>query len=66
MEFGISHDWNQKTPKAKTRWFRSLTLEQRLDVWTQFSQLALSLNPSLADKRDVRQTQGRVRVLERP
>src|SRR5678815_3194761 len=66
MEFGISHDWADKSPKAKTRWFRSLTLEQRLDMWTEFSNFALAVNPSLADKRDVRQTTGRVQILELP
>jgi hypothetical protein len=39
-----------ETIEAKARWFQSLTLAQRMEVFTEFTNLALTLNPRLAEK----------------
>ena len=51
MSFGISHDRNDESPEAKARWFQSLTLAQRMDLLVWFTNLALSANPDLPDRK---------------
>ncbi len=65
METGISHSRDEETPEAKARWFQSLTLEQRMDLLCQFSELALSVNPDLPWKKDAEPIEGRVLVVSR-
>jgi hypothetical protein len=69
MVFGISHDRQEETPEAKARWFQSLSLSERMDVFCEITDLALTVNPSLAEKgvpRNAQQTQGGVRLLRIP
>ena len=56
--FGREED----TPEAKARWFQSLTLEERMDVLCWFTDLIVSVNPSIAQKH-VEPVAGRVLVL---
>jgi hypothetical protein len=60
----VSHDRREETPEAKARWFRSLTLAERMDIFCSVTDLALTANPRLADKRHAQSTSGRIRVLE--
>jgi hypothetical protein len=62
----VSHDLAEETPEAKARWFASLTLEERMDLFCEFTDLALDAHPSLVNHRHVQSTSGRVRVLEQP
>ncbi|MFW6158612.1 MAG: hypothetical protein ACOC8E_04570 [Planctomycetota bacterium] len=66
MKNSISHDRADETPEAKARWFRSLTVTERLDVFFAFADLALGIRPDLPEKKRVRRTQGRVQILELP
>jgi hypothetical protein len=50
MVFGISHDWAAETPEAKARWFQSLSLEERMEIFCEITELALASNPELAEK----------------
>jgi len=54
---------NEETIEAKVRWFRSLSLSERMEMLCSFTDFALELNPKLPDKKDAQQTQGRVQVL---
>jgi len=45
----VSHDRREETIEAKVRWFRSLPLADRMDLLCAFTDLALSVNPALAD-----------------
>lgn len=47
----ISHDRAAETPEAKARWFQSLTLEERMNLLCEFTDLIMELNPSIAEKR---------------
>jgi hypothetical protein len=64
--YGISHDRREETIEAKTRWFRSLSPEQRMEVFCEFVNLALSVHPDLAERKDVGSFAGRVQVLRKP
>ena len=61
----VSHDRTEETPEAKARWFQALTLEERMTLLCEFTDLALSRNPGLGRDRHAQSTTGRIRVLER-
>lgn len=63
MNATVSHDRNEETIEAKTIWFRSLTLEERMDMLCSFTELLLAANPRIAEKKDAELIKGRVRVL---
>jgi hypothetical protein len=50
-EFTISHDWNEETIEAKARWFQSLSLERRMDILCEFTDLILELNPNIVEQK---------------
>lgn len=66
MKPRISHDWEEETPESKARWFRSLTMRERLETFCEFYELAVTLNPGLREKKHAQRPEGRVRVLELP
>ena len=64
----VSHDWSEETPEAKARWFQSLSMAERADMLCAFTELALALNPRIADARgpQLPRKAARVRVLKLP
>ncbi len=63
MNATVSHDRNEETIEAKTLWFRSLTLEERMEMLCTFTELLLAANPTIAENKDAELIKGRVRVL---
>lgn len=62
----ISHDFkNEETIEAKARWFQSLSLEERMDVFCAITNLILENNPQILEKKDARPASERVRVLSK-
>ena len=59
----VSHDRGEETPEAKTRWFRSLTMEERMDMLCAFTDLALTVNPTLPERRDAQPPSGRFQIV---
>ena len=59
----VSHDRREKTPEAKTLWFRSLGIADRMQMLCDLTDLALSINPTLLEKKRVEPTSGRVQVI---
>jgi hypothetical protein len=59
----VSHDRSEETIEAKVRWFRSLSPEERMDVFCEFTDLILAVNPCVAEKERARPVEGRIRVL---
>jgi hypothetical protein len=62
----ISHDWQEETPEAKARWFQSLSLSERLDVFFNLMDVMMEINPAMAESKDAQPVPGRVLVLELP
>jgi len=62
----VSHDELEETPAAKARWFQSLTLDQRMALLCEYTDLALNRNPGLGTDRPAQPIAGRVQVLELP
>ena len=63
MNAKISHNRSDETIGAKVAWFRSLSLQERMDLLCNFTDLALALNPGILDKKDAQPVKGRIRVL---
>jgi hypothetical protein len=63
MEFKISHDRSDETIEAKVKWFRTLSLPERMDMLCAYTDLALELNPQLPDKKYAQQIKGRIQIL---
>lgn len=65
MRKSISHDRNDESMEAKTRWFQSLSLEERMEMLCDFTEMALTVNPSIQDERYAQPIEGRIRVVEK-
>ena len=63
MNQHVSHDRQEESIEAKTLWFKSLPLSERMEMLCAFTDLALSLNPGLAEKKDAQQTKRRIQIL---
>lgn len=61
----ISHNWEEETPEAKTRWFRSLPMEDRMQMLCDLTDLALSVNPYLPEKKRAKPTPGRIQIISK-
>lgn len=61
----ISHSFEDESQEAKARWFQSLTLEERMDMLCMFTDMILSVNPTMMERKHVKPIAGRVRVLTR-
>jgi hypothetical protein len=65
METSISHDRKDETLEEKARWFQSLPLSERMEMLCSFTDLALTVNPKLQDRRHAQQTSGRIQVISK-
>lgn len=63
MVASISHRWEEETPEAKARWFQSLSVAERLDLFCTMTELVLSVNPSLGDRKHAEPVEGRSQVI---
>jgi len=54
MTGSISHDIRDESLEAKVRWFQSLSLEERMDVFVAFTNLILENNPGIVRQKYVR------------
>jgi hypothetical protein len=59
----VSHSRSEETPEAKARWFRSLTMSERMEMLCSFTDLALAANPSLLERKHVEPVAGRIQVI---
>ena len=61
----ISHDWNEDSLAEQARWFSSLPLEERMQIFDEFTEFLLSVNPSLLQnkKSDAAPTEAHIRIV---
>jgi hypothetical protein len=64
MDKAISHDRYEESAEAKARWFQSLALSERMEILCSFTDLALTANPSLQERKDAQPITGRIQVLD--
>jgi hypothetical protein len=65
MNKSVSHSREEEAIEAKTRWFRSLSLAERMELLCFFTDLALEENPRLPDLKDAEQTNRRIRIVSK-
>ncbi len=65
MTGSVSHDLSDESLEAKARWFQSLSLEERMDVFVAFTNLILENNPDIGTKKYVRPASERIRVISK-
>lgn len=53
QQLSISHDFGEETQEAKARWFQSLTRKERMGMLCAFTDMILSVNPSIMEQKDV-------------
>ena len=63
MNGSVSHDMQDESFEAKARWFQSLSIDERMQVFCELTDLLLENNPELARAKDAQSIPGRVRVL---
>jgi hypothetical protein len=66
MNRGISHNYEDETIEAKTRWFQSLPLSERMEIMCAFTDLALEINPDLPDEKDAQPPNRSFQIITRP
>ncbi len=66
MHESVSHDRQEETPEAKALWFRSLSMQERMDLLCAFTDLALSVNPDLQERKHAQPVAGRIQVISAP
>lgn len=59
----VSHDPREETPEAKARWFRSLTMAERMQMLCELTDLALAIAPDLPEKNRAQSAPGRIRIV---
>src|SRR5260370_39842106 len=64
MTGSISHDIRDESLEAKARWFQSLSLEDRMDVFVALTNLILENNPDIVKTKYVRPASERIRVID--
>ena len=66
MDPYISHDRKEETPEAKARWFQSLSMSQRMDLLCSYTDLILSLNPRIVDRKNAEQSRKGIQIISLP
>ncbi len=63
LDRSISHNRQLETPEAKAKWFQSLSMPERMELFCAFTDLALSAHPSLQEKKYAQPTAERIQVI---
>ncbi len=59
----ISHNRMDEELVSKARWFQSLSLEERMALLCEYSEMILSVNPRIVERKSAQPIKGRVLVL---
>jgi len=63
-KFHLSTEREAESLEAKARWFQSLSLEERMDLLCEFTDLILSLKPDIVEQKGYAQpSSGRILIL---
>jgi hypothetical protein len=65
MKVAISHNREDEEMDSKARWFQSLSLEERMEVFVSFTDLILENNPGIVEKKYVRPASDRIGVISK-
>lgn len=63
MENRNAGRWDKESMESKVRWFKSLSMTERMEVFCEFNDLMLAINPDIGEKKRAESTAGSVQVL---
>ena len=63
MTGSVSHDIRDESLEAKARWLKSLSLEERMDVFVAFTNLILENDPDFVKRKPLPLPSDRVRIV---
>jgi hypothetical protein len=52
MKTSLSHSREAETIESKTRWFQSLFVSERAEIFNSFMEMILEVNPGIAEKKN--------------
>jgi hypothetical protein len=61
----ISYNFESESLESKSKWFKSLSMEDRMQIFCEYTDIAFALNPNIAEKRDAQSITGRIQVLRK-
>ena len=61
----IFHSRDAESAIAKARWFQSLSLPERMDIFTAYTDLILDINPKIMELKRAEPVEGRIRVVSK-
>jgi len=64
-QLSVSHDRREETLENKARWFGALPLAERMDLLCDFTDLALTVTPTLQDRKHAQPVANRIQVLSK-
>ena len=59
----ISTNREDETLEAKARWYQSLSLDERMEVFCSYTELILAVQPDIVENRDAKSVTGCIRFL---
>jgi hypothetical protein len=65
MNKSVSHSFADESIDAKAKWFRMLSIEERMNILVEFTNLIFENNPEVVKKKHAGQASDRVRVLSK-
>jgi len=63
MDKKISHNLNDETPEAKARWFQSLSINERIELLNEYTDMILEINPKIPEQNRAQPVKGRIRIV---
>lgn len=61
----VIHGFENESMEAKTRWFKSLKMEERARIFCEYYRLVKTLNPKIAEVNHARSDQAGIRILRK-
>ena len=65
MKKKVTYDFKEESIEAKARWFRNLTMKERIQNLCDFTELALAINPKVGEKKIDKSFTGRIQILSK-
>ena len=65
MKESVSHSFADESIDAKAEWFRTLSIEDRMNMLVEFTNLIFENNPEVVKKKHARSASDRIRVLSK-
>ena len=66
MQKKVTHNRLEETIEAKSRWFQSLSLEERAELFISFTDMILEINPKIVEQSIAQPVVGRIRIVSKP